>query len=314
MSDLQFVAFSDDGKAVILQNDAGEWIEVPITEQRPTSVSPIRPVVESSEQLTPREIQSRIRAGASPEEVSAESGVPLERVMTFAPPIIMERRHVASKAMKTIVRRANGSGALGEVVNSRLEPLGVDPLTLDWDSYRREDGRWNVTLNYPTSEGQRYASWLYDVRNSALVPADDEARWLIGEPLPKGSQSHPEHPTLVVPHLSVVKASAVETRVEIEQEEPPAEVAPVRPLREAEPEAPEASDGLFAFEVEEQVDVLQLDPTDTEHSIDVNQDVVAESEGEVEGEFERLTRPEPQEKRRSRLPSWDEILFGKSDD
>lgn len=295
MSGLQFVAFTDDGKAVILQNEAGEWIEVPITGGT-GEVKPIRPVEGPTSDLTPREIQARIRAGASVDELARESGVSLERIMLFAPPIIMERKHVAAKASRTVIRRANGSGPLLEVVNSRLEPLGVDPLTLSWDSYRREDGRWTVILSYPTAEGPRVAMWLFDVRNSALVPADDEARWLIGEPLPRGQQSHPEHPTLVVPHLTVVKEQAK---------------AAAEPALEPAPNAPEPAglfDELSASEESDYSGELEAGPTSVEGDLEPTGD-----EADVDGEFERLTRPEPQEKKRSRLPSWDEILFGKSD-
>ena len=302
MSGLQFVAFTDDGKAVILQNEAGEWIEVAITGS-PGDIAPIRPLPQTSADLTPREIQARIRAGASPEELARETGVSIDRIMLFAPPIIMERKHVAAKASRSVIRRANGSGALADVVNARLEPLGVDTLTLSWDSYRREDGRWTVILSYPTAEGPRVAMWLFDVRNSALVPADDEARWLIGEPLPKGAQSHPEHPTLVVPHLSVVKAQAA-------LPEPPVASAETEPA------------GLFEDAGEPMVtgsssESLAAEDVDTEPQAaevsELSQPEPTGDEVSTDGEFERLTRPEPQEKRRSRLPSWDEILFGKTE-
>lgn len=281
MAGLQFVAFSDDGKAVILQDENGEWIEVPITGASATPV-PAPAVKVLAADLTPREIQSRIRAGISAEQLASESGAALERIMMFAPPILLERSHVAGKAGRTVVRRAGGSAPLADVVEARLEPLGVDLGLLNWDSFRREDGKWTVLLSYPSSEGPRVATWLFDLRNSAIVPADDEARWLTGEVLAKGETSHPSHPTLVSHRLSVVKDTET----------------------------------IAVPAISEPVEIV----ADDERPVDLFDDAI-EPEPEPAGdehieqsEFDRQTKAEPDERKRSKLPSWDEILFGSKDD
>ena len=205
MSDLQFVAISDDGKMIILQTPNGEWIEVPFDASlvAPTRL-PVEAPAPSAEmiELTPREIQARIRAGVSVHDLAEMSGSSDERIMAFAAPILMERQHVALRAGRTIIRRASGSGALSDVIEARLDPHGVVPADIEWDSFRREDGRWTVIVKYPSKEGEREAHWLFDVRNSALVPADDEARWLVGE-VPAGRQTNPQAETvaMTVPHL-----------------------------------------------------------------------------------------------------------------
>ena len=203
MHDLEFVAFSDDGNIIILQTANGDWIEVPI--KKPDT--PVANITPTYEFLSPREIQSRIRHGASPEQLAGQTGASIERIMLFAPPILQERAHVANKAGRTIVRRASGAGPLREVVIARLLPHGVQEMDIEWDAYRREDGRWNITVRYPSKDGIRVARWLFDVRNSALVPADEEARWLTGEAPTKGTSVPTSEQNYVptTPHLSVVQ-------------------------------------------------------------------------------------------------------------
>lgn len=278
MSDLQFVAFSDDGKMIILQTPSGEWIEVPYSPEaaslpRLASAAPSEPV-----ELSPREIQARIRAGSSPAELALATGFPLERIMAFAPPILLERSHVATRAARTTVRRAGGSGALGDVVQARLEPLGVDPLDLEWDAYRREDGRWQVTLRYPSKEGVRNAAWMFDVRNNALVAADDEARWLTGDVSKPGEPpiDQNQRATIAVPYLK-----------------------PVPPITEATPLATELAETELEANVEPDAEV----PPAPEEPAPVEDEI---SQGSL---FDQMTRDEPTSKR-PRIPSWDEILFG----
>ena len=82
--------------------------------------------------LRPRDIQARIRAGATPEDVAAAAGTPLEKVMPFANPVLAERAHVAERAQRSSVRRRTGepggqtSGArtLGDAAAVRLREHG----------------------------------------------------------------------------------------------------------------------------------------------------------------------------------------------
>ena len=55
--------------------------------------------------LRPRDIQARIRAGASPEQVAEAAGVPIERIDAFAAPVIAERDYIAGLARTNPVRR-----------------------------------------------------------------------------------------------------------------------------------------------------------------------------------------------------------------
>src|SRR4051794_2332485 len=56
--------------------------------------------------LRPRDIQSRIRAGESPEDVAAVAGTSVERVMVFVAPVLAERAHMARSAQTSSLRRS----------------------------------------------------------------------------------------------------------------------------------------------------------------------------------------------------------------
>ena len=58
--------------------------------------------------LRPRDIQTRIRAGESPEDVAAVAGTSVEKVMIFAAPVLAERAHIARSAQSSSVRRDLG--------------------------------------------------------------------------------------------------------------------------------------------------------------------------------------------------------------
>ena len=74
--------------------------------------------IELESQLRPREIQARIRAGASVEQVASAAGVPQQKIERFAHPVLLERSRTADAAQRAHPIRADGPDArmLGDVV------------------------------------------------------------------------------------------------------------------------------------------------------------------------------------------------------
>ena len=73
--------------------------------------------------LSPRDIQTRIRAGETLEDVARVAGIPLDRVERFAAPVFAEREHIAAQAMSSSVRRkgeTSGHRSLRIAVTERL--------------------------------------------------------------------------------------------------------------------------------------------------------------------------------------------------
>ena len=146
--------------------------------------------------LSPREIQTRIRSGASVADVARVAGMNLDRVERFAAPVIAEREHVAGLAMTSSARRRGETTShrtLRGVVSERLLHRGVDADTVRWDSFRLEDGRWSVTADYEADGAEHQALFYFDLPGRYSVAGNDEGRWILGDARPsEGSGSHTE--------------------------------------------------------------------------------------------------------------------------
>ena len=132
---------------------------------------------------TPREIQVRVRSGESAQAVADEAGIPLERVMRFAFPVLQERVRVTDEARRARARRG-GDGLLvpfGELIDSRLGRHGVDPASVRWDAYRREDGGWTVTSKFSSHERDVLAKFSFALMNRTVSALDDIAADLLSD-------------------------------------------------------------------------------------------------------------------------------------
>jgi hypothetical protein len=190
--DLRLVALAPDRSHLVLEDSESRQFRVPVDGR---FAAALRPVASSSSphpgqleiavesQLTPREIQARIRSGHSVDEVAIAAGISADRVERYASPVIAERSHVVEQAQKAPARRATAgkAPALAEVVEQRLVEQRVAPGTAEWDAFRTDDDRWTVRLCYLAGGRSRVATWTFDARGRVLSPADDEARWLVDD-------------------------------------------------------------------------------------------------------------------------------------
>ncbi|MFD7921855.1 septation protein SepH [Streptomyces sp. NPDC059740] len=337
MPELRVVAVSNDGTRLVLKAADSTEYTLPIDERLRAAVRNDRArlgqiEIEVESHLRPRDIQARIRAGASAEEVAQLAGIPVERVRRFEGPVLAERAFMAERARKTPVRRPgeNAGPQLGDAVAERLLLRGADKETVTWDSWRRDDGTWEVLLVYRVAGEPHSASWSYDPPRRLVQAMDDEARALVGE-----SDDTPEPTFPFVPRIArlprdrpldrnapLTERPAPEPAAE--REEPPAErerdsltslleavpsfrgdmVVPESPKRGAgeepepdeveEPPAPAASAGAGSA----YADVL-MPRAVTGHRDRLTG--VTDRQAEADG-----VRPG----RRAAVPSWDEIVFG----
>jgi Protein of unknown function (DUF3071) len=230
--------------------------------------------------LRPKEIQDRIRAGETAEEIADAAGVPIERVRRFEGPVLAERAYRAQEAQGASIRHPGDSGPgrrLGEVLAERFSDLGADMEEAQWDSRKRADGSWQVSLVFTAGGHPRLAEWVFDPRSRHISPADDTAAGLClpDAGLPPTAPRQPGSAT-VTPIGSRLSQAPAEP-----ESRPPAE--PVRV-----PAAPRPA--------------------------------VAEQDGGPAGGVQQAPAQErPARKkaaggrsRRSSVPSWDEIMFGTS--
>ena len=189
MAHLTLVGLSEDTSRLLLVDDAGNehTLEVDAALRAalrgdPSRLGQLEIHMESA--LRPRDIQARIRAGESPEAVAKAAQTTLEKIMPFAAPVLAERAHIADRAQRASVRRKSGdSGArtLGEAVAAHLREQNVPAESLEWDSWRREDGRWTLAGRFRSKPRSGTAHFAYDPPGNFVVAEDDDARWLVGD-------------------------------------------------------------------------------------------------------------------------------------
>jgi hypothetical protein len=202
MDDLTLVGVHEDGEHLLLVDGTGARHRLKVDEALRAAVRRDRArlgqlQLESEGRLRPREIQARIRAGESAEEVAAAAGVPLEHVRRYEGPVLAEREFVASQAREVRVRRGTasssggavtGSASLGDVVADRLSQREVDPEDAVWDAWRADDGAWILAVTFTAGAKEREARWTYDPTVRHVTPVDDEARWLTEDEPPQQQQ------------------------------------------------------------------------------------------------------------------------------
>jgi hypothetical protein len=69
---------------------------------------------------------------------------------------------------------------LEPTVLDRLRGKGVAEDSVEWDAWRRDDGRWTVQVSYHLDGRDRVAQWSYDAGAHSAVALDDDARALTG--------------------------------------------------------------------------------------------------------------------------------------
>ncbi|HYO40128.1 MAG TPA: septation protein SepH [Nocardioidaceae bacterium] len=322
--DLTLVGLTDDSSRLVLVSDSGEEFTLPADTRLRAALrgeharlGQLEITMEST--LRPRDIQARIRSGATPEQVAVAAQTTLERVMGYAVPVLAERAHIAGRAQRATVRRANGEGpgrVLADAVAERLHSRNVDPGSVEWDAWRRDDGRWSLVADYRSGESARHAEFVFDAPGSYVVAEDDEARWLVGEqtavkgPQPRATPGprrlsavgHEDSLPLGEDALELVSeqrpAAATGTTgdtdwIATQASDRPQQVdAPAAPAElgseadEVQPGAPEAR--VQADEAEPEAEAAEVDPEPSA----------------------RESAPPAARRRRASVPSWDEIMFG----
>jgi hypothetical protein len=139
--------------------------------------------IEPENQLRPREIQARIRAGASVEQLATATGVPCERIERFAYPVLLERSRMAQLAQRAHPVRADGPDlrTLEVAVTETFRHRGQDLGAVSWDAWRGDDGKWVIQLRWRAGRSENRAHWtLHPGAHGGTVTAmDDHATGLI---------------------------------------------------------------------------------------------------------------------------------------
>ncbi|HET6167211.1 MAG TPA: septation protein SepH [Marmoricola sp.] len=303
MQHLTPVGLSKDGKQLVLVSDTGEEFAVPMDTKLRAALrgdharlGQLEMKMESA--LRPRDIQARIRGGESAEDVAAAAQTTVDAIMGFAAPVLAERAHVAENAQKSSIRRRStdattAAGTLDQAARTHLSNIGVRADDVEWDAWRRDDGRWTLVAQYFIGGATLRAEFTYDQPGRYVVADNQEARLLTGEAtsaVASGGQAR---------RLSSVPSESPRSDDEL-------------PLADHEL-------GDDAIELVRGDDELTADHgdadwiTDTSEVDEPSTEEAADDADEADDDApaaEAAPGSKPHRKGRSSVPSWDEIMFG----
>ena len=340
MQELRIVAVSEDGSyAVLAVPGRGGRFSLPIDDRlriiaRGQFSRLAQYEIEVESPLRPKEIQDRIRAGETAEEIADAAGVPIERVRRFEGPVLAERAYRAQEAQGATIRRPGDSGPgprLGDIVAERLAALGAVAEDVQWDSRKRGDNNWQVQLMFTIGGRPQLAEWAFDPRRRHVIPADDDAARLslpeadLAERAPAPQVPAPARATVTPISRRLAATAAAEPRPasapahearahEARAHDARAREAWAQEARRPEPAVPAAR--ASEARADEARDG-EAPPGDTRaaeaRGAEPGTTVPAADTQEAPAPPRRAARKAAGGRsRRSSVPSWDEIMFGTS--
>lgn len=339
MEQLRVIGTEDD--SIVLANESGERFALAIDDVLRVELRKARRVRETDVRdttLSPKEIQSHIRAGLSAPEVAELLGVRVEDVARFEGPVLAEREHIVSLALAVPVLLGTDvepdvHPTFGSAVRAKL----ADAIATGerWTSWKESTG-WIVKLEFTSSEVDHDARWSFDPRRTTLSPLNADAIQLSRQgSLPEG----------LIPRLRALDNSGTKDDsrfdsgafgprrlpdADLESPEIPTPVAPavqqaaIKRATETSVTSAETADLLEALRrrrgqreplpgLDEPVTERGQSPVALFDALEPGYDD-AQNDGQktsdVEIEQSAVGDAAGRRKGRTSMPSWDEIVFG----
>jgi Protein of unknown function (DUF3071) len=191
MRELKIVGLDLDGKHIICEGDnPADKYKICVDDRLRAAmrgdgarVNQTHIDIEVTSMLSPKEIQARIRSGASVEQLATSAGVDIARVERFAHPVLLERARAAELATAAHPVLTDGPAVLTllETITSSLMARGLDPGGTTWDAWRNEDGRWTVQLGWKAGRSDNLAHFRFcpGAHGGTVTAVDDAASELI---------------------------------------------------------------------------------------------------------------------------------------
>jgi hypothetical protein len=252
MRELKVVGLDVDGKRIICESgDSGEKF-ILLADDRlraavrgeKTGPSQTTSDAEVPNVLRPKEIQAKIRAGASVEQVASAAGVDIGRVERFAHPVLLERARAAELATAAHPVLSDGPSVLTllETVTAGLIARGVDPDATNWDAWRNEDGRWTVQMAWKAGFSDNAAHFRFTPgAHGGTVTAFDDAACELIDP----DFARPLRPVAPLAQLDFEEPTPP-VAAAVPEPEPPAPPKPREPrARKGKPPVPAWEDVLL---------------------------------------------------------------------
>ncbi|HEY7053845.1 MAG TPA: septation protein SepH [Mycobacterium sp.] len=253
MRELTVVGLDVDGKHIICEaNSTGERFLILADERlraavRGEEIRPRQPEPSTAvaNMLSPKEIQARIRAGASVDQVAEATGADVARIERFAGPVLLERARAAELATASHPVLPDGPAVptLLETVAAALVARGLNHDATSWDAWKNADGRWTVQLSWQAGLSENVAHFRFTpgAHGGTATALDDSASELIDPNFERPLRSVAPVPQLDI-ELDIDIEAEVEPTVDPAPEESP---APTARNRRRKPPVPAWEDVLL---------------------------------------------------------------------
>jgi hypothetical protein len=304
---LRLVGLSEDGTQLRLVDEEGAEHLLAVDDRLRAAVVPTTPTAPPANRgmektmestLRPRDIQARIRSGETPEAVAQAAQTSVDKIMAFAAPVLAERQHVAERAQRSSVRRsdagqASGARTLGDAVAAHLRSHNVDPQTVEWDAWRREDGRWSLIAGYDSPARSGAAELTFDAPGNYVTLDNEDARWLVGIAIPVADA--PPAPADDLQAARERRLGSVDAYDDTEL-----------PLGDS------LGDDAIDLVTEQPIEAFLDTETPTDERVIAQESELREEAADAAAEEPEPVRKPAKKRGRASVPSWDEIMFGGS--
>jgi hypothetical protein len=320
MEEIRYI--ESDDNYVTLESKNGDRFKLAIDDSLRAAVR-IKATAKFDEgSISPREIQERIRTGATISELATTTGQSEELITKFAAPVLDEIDHIVRSALSVrlvvATDRPNVTEHVefGAVIDSRLRLSGA--VDVSWSARKIEGATWQLSATFSLGDQPQQAIWLYEPRKLSLAPENDMAIRLSTEEKIQPS---------TVPSLTVVEpvTFAVNRGSIAVEENRPDETETVDEhslAHQAEVDQAMTVDLLDSLRKkrENRKDRIGLveTPSDADNASGTNE-TADESSSSLEDEpapttdtsvTERISGEQAAKKGRASMPSWDQIVFG----
>lgn len=268
------------------------------------------------------QIQALIRAGADPDQVARKYALNSALVRRFAAPVESEKNYAIEQFLRVRAPKESRVHTLAELIERTLVAARIPRESVQWKATRRGLEPWRIIASFQSAGHPIHAEWSWNMHDNTVVCINNAARKLIGEAdttpaVGIGDQDAALNEAL--PNAANLPGdSARSARIEMtvsawneqsqptqgEQRSASTEAAQqAGDIKESAPAAPQ--EPVRQPDAEEATSTDDHAPSfDTPDVIDVHVEAV---------QTEQAQPVKPAHRgRRSPIPSWDEIMFGKA--
>lgn len=268
------------------------------------------------------QIQALIRAGADPDQVARKYALNSALVRRFAAPVESEKNYAIEQFLRVRAPKESRVRTLAELIERTLVAARIPRESVQWKATRRGLEPWRIIASFQSAGHPIHAEWSWNMHDNTVVCINNAARKLIGEAdttpaVGIGDQNAALNEAL--PNAANLPGdSARSARIEMtvsawneqsqptqgEQRSASTEAAQqASDIKESAPAAPQ--EPVRQPDAEEATSTDDHAPSfDTPDVIDVHVEAVQTEQAQPTKAAHRG--------RRSPIPSWDEIMFGKA--